>query len=262
MAIGTDTLTLFEEELKAKGLSKHTVKAFLTDVRQWLKSDLEPKAWLAGLKEKGLTNKTLSRKVTSLKSYSDTMNLQLDLPSIRPEKKLPHALSTAEAKAVLHEAGQTQNPERDFLIVNLLLGTGLRASELLALSAGDISEPEKGQMILTVRNGKGSKERRIPVSKEALQKQLKAYAKGKDQLFPFTDRNLRKMIKSIAEKAGIKEPVSPHTLRHTFATDKLKGGATLEGIRKVLGHENLSTTQKYLSLTEQDLFDEMGRGNF
>ncbi len=262
MTIGTKSLTLFESELKAQGLSKHTITAFLTDVKQWLQSGLEPKAWLAGLKEKGLTNKTLARKVTSLKSYSEAMSLQLDLPSIRPEKKLPHALSTAEAKAILHEATKTQNPERDFLIVSLLLGTGLRASELLALTAGDISEPEKGQMILTVRNGKGSKERRIPVAKEALQKQLKAYAKNKDQLFTFTDRNLRKLIKNLAEKAGIKEPVSPHTLRHTFATDKLKGGATLEGIRKVLGHENLSTTQKYLSLTEQDLFHEMGRGNF
>jgi site-specific recombinase XerD len=262
LTIGTDALALYELEIKAKGFSKHTIRAFLSDVRQWLESGLEPKEWLATLKEKGRTNKTLARKVTSLRNYSELMNVELDLPTIKPEKKLPHALTTAEAKAILHEAAKTKEAERDSLIVALLLGTGLRSSELLGLRSSDILEPEQGQIFLIVRNGKGAKERLVPVARPELQKQLKKYAKGKDQLFTFSDRNLRKLIAKLGSNAGIKEPVSPHTLRHTFATDKLRGGATLEGIRRVLGHENLATTQIYLNLTEQDIFAEMARGNF
>lgn len=263
MAIGT--IEEFANYLQGRGLSPHTIKAFTFDVGQWLKSGLSPSDWFTQLKSQGLTNKTIARKRTSLASYAKWAGLALDLPPIKSEKRLPNTLTEAEAKALIHEAGRTSSPERDSLIVNILLRTGIRESDLLSLTAGDIVE-DKGLTILTIRQGKGAKDRQIPVVDRQLQKQLKTYTKRmlpSDRLFSMSDRNLRKIISNLGNKAGItRVNVHPHLLRHTSATLYLRKGANLETIRRILGHESLATTQIYLQLTTEDIARDLSGANF
>jgi len=269
VAIGT--IDSFAESLKARGLSPHTVKAFVTDVRQFLEflagrppSTELAAQWLAGLHEAGLTNKTCARKRTALAAYARFAGLQLELPKIRPEQRLPEALSEVEAKAVLEAARQTRNGERDRLMVELMLRTGLRAAELLALTPLDLVE-DGDILFIRVRQGKGNKERRVPVINKALVRQLQKYAKAispGERLFPMSSRNLRKLVARIGQKAGLSKRLYPHLLRHTAATLYLRKGANIETVRRTLGHASLATTQKYLALTDEDVARDLARAEW
>ncbi len=165
----------------------------------------------------------------------------------------------------MEAARHTQNGERDRLIVELIMRTGLRSAELLALSADDISDEGPIMWVSVVQGGKGSKDRRIPIVSKSLQTSLKRYVKGMaplDPLFPpMKSRNLRKLVARIGREAGgLSKRLHPHMLRHTSATMYLRKGANLESVRKTLGgHESLSTTQKYLALTDEDVARDLAK---
>lgn len=266
MTIGTNGD--FKTHLESRGLSPHTIRAFTSDVRGFetflageQPTEDRAEAFLANEKRRGLSNKTCARKRTSLLAYAHFLGKSWNLPSIRPEQKLPEALSEVEAKAVLEAARHTQNGERDRLIVEIIMRTGLRSAELLALSADDISD-EGPIMWVSVVQGKGSKDRRIPIVSKSLQTSLKRYVKGMaplDPLFPMKSRNLRKLVARIGREAGLSKRLHPHMLRHTSATMYLRKGANLESVRKTLGHESLSTTQKYLALTDEDVARDLAK---
>ncbi|NSW83153.1 MAG: tyrosine-type recombinase/integrase [Syntrophothermus sp.] len=269
MAIGT--IHDFETHLKSRGLSEHSIQAFTLDIRQFLEfagdRDISSSLisdWFSHLHEKGLTNKTLSRKRTALSIYSKWLGQSWELPKIKPEKRLPDALSEVEAKAVLEAAGQTRHANRNRLMVELMLRCGLRASELLSLKAEDFQE-DGGILYIHVVLGKGKKDRRIPVTYKPLQQAIKKYTKGmlpSDILFPMIDRNLRKLVADIGRKAGLSKRLHPHMLRHTAATLYLRKGANIESVRRTLGHESLATTQKYLALTDEDVAKDLARATW
>lgn len=267
MTIGT---LEFETHLKGRGLSPHTVKAFTSDIKQLIEfaggrdiSEDLISDWFRFMKDKGLKNKSLARKATSISAYSRLFGLGWKIPRVRAEKKLPAALSEVEARAIIQAAGTTRDPERNSLIVELMLRCGLRSAELLSIRRRDIEFD--GEMAYIRVAGKGNKERRVPVVHKHLITAIRRYTRGLDQdklLFPMSSRNLRKIVSRLGRIAGIEKRVHPHMLRHTAATIYLRRGANIETVRRVLGHESLATTQKYLALTDSDVARDISRASW
>ena len=165
----------------------------------------------------------------------------LEAPTVG--EHLPEVLSTEEIDRMEAAIDLSKwEGQRNKAIIELLFSCGLRVSELVNLKFNDIFERDKFLRII----GKGDKERLVPISESALH-EIKLW---------LYDRNLI-MIKRTAEEAGITKTVSPHTLRHSFATELLKGGADLRAIQEMLGHENIKTTQIYTHIDITTLREEI-----
>ncbi|HAM24231.1 MAG TPA: site-specific tyrosine recombinase XerD, partial [Actinobacteria bacterium] len=187
------------------------------------------------------------------------------VPSPRPARRLPKALAVDEVAAILQSAGSGDDPAvalRDAALLELLYATGARVSEAVALDVDDIAAPS----VVRLR-GKGGKERLVPVGRLA-QEALEAYlVRGRPPLMAaarpaggaplFVGRRGARLsrqaawavIRSAAQRAGVTSEVSPHTLRHSFATHLLDGGADVRVVQELLGHASVTTTQIYTLVT-------------
>ena len=188
------------------------------------------------------------------------------LSSPRVGKTLPKALSVREIDELLEQPRKRSTPEakRDRAMLELLYATGMRVSELVAL---DLDSIELHNNLATVRCvGKGSKERLIPIHEQAvhalriyLQDARPEMARSKRERGLFINRRGERLtrqgfwliLKNYARLANIPSDVTPHTLRHSFATHMLRGGAPLRSVQELLGHANISTTQIYTQLTDE-----------
>ncbi|MGC8708665.1 MAG: tyrosine-type recombinase/integrase, partial [Athalassotoga sp.] len=194
----------FESHLVSRGLADNSVKAFVSDIRQFLDSELDPESYLEDLKRKGCTNSTLMRKRASLINYYKFKEEPLNLAPIRVNQPLPSVLTQPEAKALLEEASRTRNAKRDRLLVELMLRAGLRLGEVLGLTGGDVIE-DNGITFILIRHTKGKKDRRIPIVDKSLVKLLKGYIRGiplEDPLFEISRRRVELLVKDLAKKAG------------------------------------------------------------
>ncbi len=265
-----------------KGYSEHTVAAYRNDLTQFLTflTDQGISSWRAVsrahvldyilyLKKREYVSSTVSRKIAAVKSYfhflvaegtlEDDPTVAVDSPPV--DKRLPRPLSPEETARLLAVPARSNSPKglRDRALLELMYATGMRASEVIELTT-DALDLEAG----TVRClGKGKKERILPLYPGALQA-LKEYLergrakllRGQDEkaLFvnhrgqPMTRQGLWLLVKEYAALAGIEE-VTPHTLRHSFATHLLDGGAGLREVQQLLGHTNISTTQVYTKVS-------------
>ncbi|WP_161848276.1 tyrosine-type recombinase/integrase [Athalassotoga saccharophila] len=150
------------------------------------------------------------------------------------------------------------------MLVELMLRAGLRLGEVLGLTGGDVVE-DNGITFIIVRHTKGKRDRRIPIVDKSLVRLLKGYIRGiplEDRIFDISRRRVELLVKDLAKKAGIRKPIHPHTLRHTAATLYLKNGTNIASIRRMLGHASLSTTQKYLQLTDEEVAKDLSRANW
>lgn len=295
--MSTNTTDLFQNAIELyltwleldKGLSKHTVKSYHSDISQFLKFILSKKikswdsvenshfhAWLNELGSKQLSKQSQSRKFTSIRSFckflieEQIIHKDFSELSYRPklDKKLPVSLEIGEMNRLINAAKtDTTYGLRDYCIIELMYSAGLRVSELCFLKIEHINI-EAG--ILRVF-GKGSKERIVPLGVNA-SKALDAYLVRSRPSFVNTNTNTavflsrlgkglsRKtiwhLIKRYSEKALIKKVIKPHTLRHSFATHLLEGGADLRSIQDLLGHADISTTQIYTSMQKARLQEE------
>jgi integrase/recombinase XerD len=278
-------LELFEEYVQIdRGLSGATVAAYTSDLIQFIEflrgrdfdsprgvevSDL--REFVYELKSRGLAPRTIGRKISALRCYfgflqtldvidSDPCEL-LDGPKVG--RALPTVLSQAEIARLL-EVPEINDPLciRDWAILEFMYATGVRISELVALRVRDVDLEER---LVKVR-GKGSKERIIPFGGAALEALLVylrdsrpalAQAAGRAAvatLFisrrgrPLTRKGAWDVVKRQVLGAGIQTRVTPHTLRHTFATHLLQGGADIAAVQEMLGHADISTTQIYTHL--------------
>jgi site-specific recombinase XerD len=149
--------------------------------------------------------------------------------------------------------GNDLRPLRDKAILELLFSTGLRVSELCSLNCDHINEAKSGEISI---RGKGGKIRVVFISDTA-QKALKEYLSKRvdvdEALFPLTPRSIERIVKYYAIKAGIPKKVTPHILRHCFATDLLSNGADLRSVQSLLGHSSITTTQIYTHVTDKQL---------
>lgn len=239
---------------------------------------LTMREYLAYLQGIGVSRRTVARKLSCLRSFFKFLcregYLSSDptagIRSPRQEKKLPKFLDLSEVTKLVEAPSQDEVLGlRDRAIMETLYSTGMRVSELVSLNAGRIDFIGGA---LRVR-GKGRKERIIPIGEKALEaigkylekrpqllgRKKKDISKDKDALFlnnwggRLTRISIRRIVKKYIQKISSQLSISPHTLRHTFATHLLNAGADLRAIQELLGHVNLSTTQIYTHVTTQRL---------
>lgn len=263
-----------------RGASAHTLKSYRTDFAQFTAflarqgvtrlADVDARtirSYLSWLYTQRLSRTTLARKLAVLRSGFRFFarrgviqrNPAREVGSPRLPQRLPTFLPVDEAWALLElPMPDTIQGKRDRAILELLYATGLRVGELCGLDQADLDRFQGTVRVL----GKGNKERIVPVGDQAL-KALDAYlavrAAGNRPLFQnlrggrLSVRSVRRIVTACARSAGIARPVSPHSLRHTFATHMLDGGADLRLVQDLLGHSRLSTTQKYTHVSADRL---------
>ncbi len=257
-----------------QGASSHTLRAYAKDLNELqLFLDKKPKeinnldirGFLAYLHHKRLKKSTISRKLATIRSFFKYLHREKYVKtnpaklvsSPKVPKVLPKFLSIDEAFTLMDAPrGETFKPTRDKAILELLYSSGLRVSELILL---DISDLDMKESIIRVK-GKGKKERIIPIGTkaiDAIQNYLPeriSLKKKSPALFlnnrggRLTQRSVRRILLYYSRMINLKGDLSPHTLRHTFATHLLHEGADLRSIQELLGHSSLSTTQRYTHL--------------
>jgi integrase/recombinase XerD len=218
---------------------------------------------------------TLGRKIACLRSFYRHLRREdlidhdptADLHGPRKPQRLPRVLSREEIRRLLEQPrGGSSLAQRDRALLEVMYACGLRASEAVGLEVRDI-DLEEG---LLCARGKGSKERIVPVGRQALAA-LSIYLRdGRPELIgtrvqgrllvnhrggTLTRQGLYKIVQGHARRAGLQEKMSPHTLRHTFATHLLAGGCDLRSLQEMLGHADLATTQVYTHLSADRLKD-------
>jgi integrase/recombinase XerD len=271
-----------------KGFSENTIAAYRNDLQQlagfaekevakggtipsWAAFDRQLMLlYLTELKEKRYAATTVARKVAAVKSFFGFLvaegmikeNPTRDVPSPRVGKALPKPISIAQARLLIEQPSKQSTPDakRDRAMLELLYATGMRVSELVSLNLVDI-DVDGGYVRCF---GKGHKERLIPIYRQAILVLKEYLSEGRPHLVHnseekalflnrrgerLTRQGLWQILKGYAKEAGLEARVTPHTLRHSFATHMLSGGADLRSVQELLGHANISTTQVYTHLT-------------
>jgi len=269
-----------------KGLSKNTIEAYghglnrfsnhlrEKGIRDWTDvTKFEVKAFLLFLKRKGLSTKTVVRNLVAIRTFFKFLaqegilevNPTEELESPKVAKTLPKILSLKEVEQLLEQPNlKTPLGIRDRAMLELLYAAGMRVSELVRLPMNQINL-EGGYARLY---GKGSRERIVPLGREAV-KWVNLYlkdvreklAKGKESQFLFINRSGKGMsrqrfwknLKVYGQRAGIQKKITPHLLRHSFASHLLERGADLRSVQMMLGHVDISTTQIYTHVTGERL---------
>ncbi len=249
-------------------------KKFIDNKNLLLADKTHIRAFLEYLKnQKKHSPKTIQRKIATLRSFYKFCLREDYIPknpmdyiqNQKIEKKLPVFLTEQEANKIIQAAfasSHTVRGKRDHAMILLFLSTGLRISELANLSLSDITIYSDKDFTIKVR-GKGNKERIIPLmgrAKDALETWIKHKPSSACQkifinipgLKQLTNRGIQRTIKKYAEQAGIEKKISPHKLRHTFATNLLRNQADIVSIQELLGHESLNTTRIYMHVTPID----------
>ncbi len=247
---------------------------------------LAVRSHVASLHRAKLSNRTLGRHLSTVRSFLRwacrenhlERNPARGLPSPRAPRGLPRALTLLDTETLLETEDETPFPERERALFELLYATGLRVSETAAL---DLEDVDLSARMLRAQ-GKGRKERIVPFGEEAeealrcwlpLRRSLRTPAaaqecgRGGEPLFVnsrggrLTTRSMSRVLKRRLRAAGLPAAISPHALRHTFATHLLQAGADLRAIQELLGHASLSTTQKYTHLDAARLRDVYRRAH-
>jgi len=281
-----------------KGASSNTIAAYRNDIQQfsgftagrrngtgWAAVDrtaiLE---FMLDLQRKKYAEATVARKVAAVKSFFGFLTAEGQIPSDPTEslssprvgKSLPRAITPQQVDELLEQPLRRNTPEakRDKAMLELLYATGMRVTELVSLDVDSVVLKGENAYVRCV--GKGSKERSIPIHEHAAEA-VRAYldearpilvrVRGEKALFVnrrgerLTRQGFWLILKSYAQAANISEHVTPHTLRHSFATHMLKGGAPLRNVQELLGHANISTTQVYTQLSTDHVRDVYERAH-
>lgn len=271
-----------------RGVSRNTLQSYRSDLlqfgtflegREQSAESAEPQdvaEFLTGLAAtEGAATATIQRKAACLRSFYRHLRREgvrdsdptAGISTPRKSQKLPHVLGRAEVQRLLEQPKGTEPIAlRDRALLELMYACGLRASEAITLEPGNLDLTDR---VARVR-GKGDKERIVPIGSEAV-KAVQAYlrrgrpalvgAREERRLFvnfrggALTRQGLYKVIAKHARSAGLAGKMSPHTLRHTFATHLLSGGCDLRSVQEMLGHADISTTQLYTHLSSEHLKD-------
>ncbi|WP_404453268.1 site-specific tyrosine recombinase XerD [Oceanobacillus kapialis] len=272
-----------------KGLSDNTLQSYKRDLAHYLhytEKIMKKTNWsqvrrtdivgfLHILKDDNKSSATIARHVSSIRSFHQFLireqlvnqDASLNIETPKKDQKLPDVLSIKDIEALLQIPGASPLHIRNRAMFELLYATGLRVTELLSLKIGDMHLT----MGFVQCFGKGSKERIVPLGNVAI-KAIETYLqhgrpslvknKKDDQTVfvnqhgrPLTRQGFWKVLKASAQAAGIKKSITPHTLRHSFATHLLENGADLRVVQEMLGHADISTTQIYTHVTKARLKD-------
>jgi integrase/recombinase XerC len=271
----------FLQSLRQRNASVHTIKAYTGDLdnfaayvgsRNWRSIDhVTIRGFLSHLYEKGLDKTSVARALAAVRSLYRWLaqegvveqNPAALVSTPKLAKKLPRVPTIEEMNTVLDTQMPevASFPERDRIMFELLYGCGIRNSELIGINLDDIRLSSEAILI----RGKGKKERYVPFG-DSVKAALAIYLPARQQMLAerkknttallinqrggrLTTRSVGRIIKKIAVAKGLSPDVHPHTLRHAFGTHMLEEGADLRSIQEMLGHERLSTTQRYTQLS-------------
>jgi integrase/recombinase XerD len=275
-----------------KGYSNNTLAAYRNDLSQFL-SFLRSRvagwdevtqdaiiSYIMAMKTKQeYASSTVARKVAAIKSFfhylvergglEDDPTATLDSPKVR--KRLPKAIAKADLDRLLSEPARAQTPKalRDRALLEVLYATGLRVTELVSLNVEDVN---LASATLRVVRPKGKTERIVPIHDRAMEPLQDYLERGRMQLLRdpeeralflnhrgrrLTRQGLWLIVKHYVREVGIREEVTPHTLRHTFAAHLIKRKADLEYVQQLLGHANISTTQVYTQVGKGEESDDV-----
>lgn len=267
-----------------KGLTTNTRHAYAQDIRKlflflrkekipWLKADeADLVKFIHHQSRAGLSARSLARHISALKSFfrflvfDGALNKDptLNLSSPKAWVHLPKFLTIPEVERLLDlPRGEDARGKRDKAMLELLYATGLRVSELVSLRVSDVNL-EEGFLLC---RGKGGKERIVPLGHSACEAVRMYLTTARPELLKretdalfltyrggfFTRQGFWKMLKAYGERAGLTTKISPHVLRHSFATHLLEGGADLRSVQIMLGHSQITTTQIYTHVSRQKL---------
>jgi integrase/recombinase XerD len=267
-----------------KGLAANTVSAYMADLQRFcdhaaaadVASPLHREAiasYLSARRQDGMTARSTARELSAIKAFCRFLNERGELPTDpslhvqapRLSQRLPSVLTYAEVESLLRAPDTTTaGGKRDAALLEVMYATGLRASELVGLRLADI-DLDGGSV---KARGKGGKERFMPLGELAVLQLDDYLTSGRPSLLRqrqtsdlFLNRSGRamsrqsvwKIVKKYVQWAGIDKPISPHTLRHSFATHLLEGGADLRSLQQLLGHADIATTQIYTHIVQQRL---------
>jgi integrase/recombinase XerC len=272
--------------LKAeRNLSEHTLRAYFLDLQQFItfwaglpekdKKNLDLRQiierYLVALFYKKINKSSIARKFscfTSFERFLDQRGIHLSLNLKRPriDKKLPIHFSVDELvhllDAIANEALPTRHPIRDKTIFELLYATGVRCSELVNIKIEDVDMNAKTIRVF----GKGKKERMVLFGDKARNKILEYYAVERPEIYDqkealflnyryekLTERSVQRIVKMFRAFLPIERPLTPHKLRHSFATHLLNQGADLRAVQELLGHKTLATTEKYTHVSLENI---------
>ena len=284
-----------------KGASPHTVSAYRNDLGQLLEftegahhaggatewARVSPRLlsdYVVAIQERGYSNTTVARKIASVKSFFNFLleegEIREDptenLSSPRTGRSLPKPLSEEDVQRLLEEPFKSDTPEglRDGAMLEVLYASGLRVSEMINLDVRDVNIDEQYLRCM----GKGSKERIVPLYDRVVDVVQHYVTNGRSELLAPSNRNEQALflnrrgdrltrqgfwliLKNHASKAGIVQTITPHTLRHSFATHLLAGGASLRNVQEFLGHASIATTQIYTHITSERIMEEYDRAH-
>ena len=265
-----------------RGLSKNTISAYRRDIERFISEgdvpDLtkvtssELENFISHSRSRGLAESSVSRSVVAVRNAVEftckeakTLNNIKDVKPPKIKMRLPKALTISEIDSLLNTAKSSGNPDaiRESAILELLYGTGARISEVVSLNVSDVIKFDGGEVSSLRLTGKGGKTRVVPVgrfAREALDQYLVRVrpgliSKDREALF-LNDRGGRlsrqsmwTIVSQTAKRANISVDVSPHSLRHSYATHLLDGGADVRVVQELLGHSSVTTTQIYTLVT-------------
>ncbi|HEX2954029.1 MAG TPA: tyrosine recombinase [Bacillota bacterium] len=278
----------FMQFIQEKNYSTHTLAAYETDLTQFVEflsnrglEDLLQvnhhilRDYLAYLKDRAVARTTISRKIATLRSFYKFLARQEIVPSnpvvglVTPkkERKLPSFLYPQEMSELLELPREDPRGKRDRALLETLYGAGIRCGELVGLNLNDL-DLSRGYLRVF---GKGAKERLVPLGRIGI-KALTDYLTVVRPIFlgclpvqhraetavflntrggRLTDRSVRRIVAGYVHQMAFKKKVSPHTLRHSYATHMLEAGADLRAVQELLGHVDISTTQIYTHLSRE-----------
>ena len=265
-----------------RGLSKNTISAYRRDIERFISEgdvlDLtkvtssELENFISHSRSRGLAESSVARSVVAVRNAVEftckeakTLNNIKDVKPPKIKMRLPKALTISEINSLLNTAKSSGNPDaiRESAILELLYGTGARISEVVSLNVSDVIKFDGGEVSSLRLTGKGGKTRVVPVgrfAREALDQYLVRVrpgliSKDREALF-LNDRGGRlsrqsmwTIVSQTAKRANISVDVSPHSLRHSYATHLLDGGADVRVVQELLGHSSVTTTQIYTLVT-------------
>ena len=269
-------LELYKQYLVVeKGLAMNSVNAYINDIIDYFKFNEEgdSEGYFKYLKEREIKTSSMARKITSVKGYysflyrnryiKENTFISIDLP--KKEKKLPNYLTYGEIERMINSIKKEELLER--ALFETLYGCGFRVSELINIRLKDVHFEEK--MIECI--GKGNKQRYVPVNDIALSciysyiKDIRSNLKRKENdrlLFlgykgkKLTRQYVFLLIKELCSRAGIKKVVSPHVIRHSFATHLIENNANLRAVQTMLGHQNITTTEIYTHVNANKIIED------
>lgn len=276
----TEYLKKYEEYLKYElNYSENTIKQYLMNLDKYLRflninkisyqniTKDDVMKFLKKLDEENLSKRSIANILSALRTFYNflldekiiTSNLFKQIHNPKLEKKLPNFLSYEQTRQILDSINtETELDYRNKLIIEMFYATGIRVSELVNIKISDINKNDKSIIIL----GKGKKERIVyfgDYAKIALENYLNIRSINSEYLFLNKDgnkisiRGVEKIVDKLTSMAAIKNNVTPHTFRHTFATHLLNNGADIKSVQELLGHSSLNTTEIYTHITSDYL---------